>query len=220
MAYTFREKLKTLLILIKEPKVLSALLSLRLYGYLIDVGWFGAFKTGEPIGKNFEPIPWLTYSFIDFISDRLSKEFNVFEFGSGNSTLYFANRVKQVTSVEHNIQWYNRLKSKMPDNSNPLLSKSDSSEDYIEELKQSNKKFDIIIIDGIHRVDCCVSASNYLTDKGVIILDDSEREQYKEGIEYLINEGFRKIDFWGIPPGLFIRKCSTIFYKTNNCMNI
>jgi hypothetical protein len=220
MAFTFREKLKTLLILIKEPKVLAKLLSLRLFGYLIDVGWFSAFKIGEPVDKNFEPLPWLTYSFIDFITERLSKEFNVFEFGSGNSTLFFARKVKDVTSVEHNIEWYNKLKSKIPDNSKLILSISDRSEDYIAGLKQSDKKFDLIIIDGIHRVDCCLSASNYLTDKGVIILDDSERELYSEGIEYLLNEGFKRIDFWGIPPGMVIRKCTTIFYKTKNCMDI
>ena len=220
MEYTFREKIKTLLILVKEPRVLSKLLSLRLSGYLMDVGWFIAFKTGEPVDKNFEPLPWLTYSFIDFITERLSKEFDVFEFGSGNSTLFFAERVKQVSSVEHNSDWYNKLKSKIPVNSNLILSISDSSEDYIAVLKQSNKKFDLITIDGIHRVDCCLSASNYLTDKGIIILDDSEREQYKEGIEYLIKEGFKRIDFSGISPGYLYKKETTVFYKTQNCLEI
>ena len=220
MAFTFREKIKTSLILLKEPKVLSGLLSLRLSGYLVDVGWFSAFKTGEPVDKNFEALPWLTYSFIDFITERLSKEFNVLEFGSGNSTLFFAKRVKKVSSVEHNSEWYNKLISKNPSNSKLILSKSDNSTDYIAGLTKSNKKFDLIIIDGIHRVDCCLSASNYLTDKGVIILDDSEREQYKEGIEYLTNKGFKKINFWGIPPGMLIRKCTTVFYKNNNCLGI
>ena len=220
MAFTFREQIKTLLILIKEPKVLSRLLSLRLSGYLMDVGWFSAFKIGEPVDKNLEPLPWLTYPFIDFITGKLSKEFNVFEFGSGNSTLFFAERVKQVSSVEHNSEWHNKLISKIPGNSNLLLSKSASSADYITILKQSNKQFDLIIIDGIHRVDCCLYALNFLTVKGVIILDDSEREQYKEGIEHLINKGFKRIDFWGIPPGMVLRKCTTIFYKTKNCMDI
>ena len=220
MEYTFREKINTVLILIKEPKVLSKLLSLRLSGYLIDVGWFRAFKTGEPVDKKLEPLPWLTYSFIDFIIERLRNEFKIFEFGSGNSTLFFAKNAMEVTSVEHNIEWYNKLKSKTPGNSNLILSKSDRSEDYVQRLKQSNKKYDLIIIDGIHRVDCCLSASNYLTDKGVIILDDSEREQYSKGIEHLINEDFKRIDFWGIPPGMLLRKCTTIFYKTKNCMDI
>jgi len=220
MEYTFKEKIKTLLILIKEPKVLSRLLSLRLSGYLMDVGWFSAFKTGEPVDNNFEPLPWLTYSFIDFITERLDKEFSVFEFGSGNSTLFFAKRVKQVSSVEHNSEWYNKLKSKIPANSNLILSKSDSRDDYIAVLKQSDKKFDLIIIDGIHRVDCCLSVINHLTEKGVIILDDSEREQYSEGIEYLMKEGFKRIDFWGISPGYLYRKNTTVFYKAQNCLGI
>jgi hypothetical protein len=220
MDYTFREKLKALLILLKEPKVLSKLLSLRLSGYLMDVGWFSAFKAGEPVDKNFEPLPWLTYSFIDFITERLRNEFNVFEFGSGNSTLFFAKRVKEVTSVEHNIEWYNKLKSKIPDNSNLLLSKSDTSEDYIAPLKQSNKKYDMIIIDGIHRNESLFISKNFLTDEGVIILDDSNRNDYAKGINHLMGEGFMKIDFSGIPPGMFIRNFTTVFYKTNNCLGI
>jgi len=220
MAFTFREKFKTLLILIKEPKVLSSLLSLRLFGYLIDVGWFNSFKTGQPVDKNFESLPWLTYSFIDFITERLRNEFNVFEFGSGNSTLFFARKVKDVTSVEHDSKWYNKLKNKIPGNSNLLLSKSNSSEDYISGLKQANKKFDLIIIDGIHRNECCYEAVNGLTEKGVIILDDSERVEYNKGTEYLTNKGFKKINFTGIPPGMLIRKCTTVFYKNNNCLGI
>jgi len=220
MEYTFREKVKTLMVLLKEPKVLTKLLSLRLFGYLIDVGWFSAFKTGEPVDKNFEPLPWLTYSFIDFLTERLESNFNLFEFGSGNSTLYFAERVKQVTSVEHNIEWYDKLETRIPDNADLLLSKSDNIEDYVEVLKQTKNKFDIIIIDGIHRVECCFNARDYLTENGVIILDDSERAEYKNGKEFLIKEGFKKIDFWGIPPGMLIRKCTTIFYKTNNCFGI
>jgi len=64
----------------------------------MDVGWFSEFKTGEPVDKNFEPLPWLTYPFIDFIIERLSKEFSVFEIGNGNSALIFLKkRVKNVT---------------------------------------------------------------------------------------------------------------------------
>jgi hypothetical protein len=220
MEYSFREKVKTLFILIKEPKVLLKLLSLRLSGYLMDVGWFSAFKTGEPVDGDFEPLPWLTYSFIDFITERLSKEFSVFEFGSGNSTLFFARKVKNVTSAEHNVEWYNKLTSKIPGNSNLILAKSANSADYIAGLLQSDKKFDLIIIDGIYRNECCFIATNFLTDEGVIILDDSKRNDYAEGINHLMNEGFRKIDFSGIPPGMLIRKFTTVFYRTQNCLHI
>ena len=78
----------------------------------------------------------------------------------------------------------------------------------------------MIFIDGIHRVVCCSTSLNNLTDKGVIVLDDSERDEYKPGIDVIVNSGFKKLDFWGISPGYLFRKCTTIFYKESNCMGI
>jgi len=220
MEYTFKEKVKAILQLLVEPKVLIKLLSLRLTGYLTDVGWFNAFKSGEPVGYNFEPLPWFTYSFIDFLTERLDDNFTVFEFGSGNSTLYFAKRIKFVTSVEHSAEWYNKLISKIPGNVNLLLSKTDSVDDYVGLISVSNNKFDIVFIDGIHRNECSYNTVESLTEKGVIVLDDSERVEYSEGIEYITNKGFKKLNFWGIPPGMLIRKCTTLFYRNNNCLGI
>lgn len=220
MEYTFKEKVKAILQLLVEPKVLVKLLSLRLTGYLTDVGWFNAFKSGEPVGNNYEPFPWFTYSFIDFLTERLDDNFDVFEFGSGNSTLFFANRIKHVTSVEHNTEWYNKLISKIPDNVNLLLSKTESVDDYVGLIKLSNKKFDMVFIDGIHRNECSQSAVEILCERGVIVLDDSERVEYSEGVEFITTKGFKKINFWGIPPGMLIRKCTTVFYRNNNCLDI
>ena len=220
MEYTFKEKVKAILQLLVEPKVLVKLLSLRLTGYLADVGWFNAFKSGKPVGNNFEPLPWFTYSFIDFLTERLNNKLNIFEFGSGNSTLFFAKRIKYVTSVEHNVEWYNKLIRKIPDNVNLLLSKTDSEDDYVGLIKLSMNKFDIVFIDGIHRNECSHSAVEILSERGVIVLDDSERVEYSEGIEHIMSKGFKKINFWGIPPGMLIRKCTTVFYRNNNCLAI
>jgi len=220
MEYTFREKVKAILQLLVEPKVLIKLLSLRLTGYLTDVGWFNAFKTGEPVGNNFEPLPWFTYAFIDFLTEKLDDNFSVFEFGSGNSTLFFAKRIKHVTSVEHNAEWYNKLMSNIPDNVNLLLSKTESVDDYAGLINSSNNKYDLVFIDGIHRNECSHTAVEILSERGVIVLDDSERAEYSEGIKYISNKGFKKINFWGIPPGMLIRKCTTVFYRNNNCLAI
>ena len=54
----------------------------------------------------------------------------------------------------------------------------------------------------------------------VSILDDSKRNDYAKGINHLMNEGFMKIDFSGISPGMFIRKFTTVFYRTQNCLHI
>lgn len=83
-----------------------------------------------------------------------------------------------------------------------------------------NKKYHIIIIDGRDRVNCIKNSIKCLKPEGVIVLDDSERTQYLEGIRFLLNEGFKKIDFWGISPGLSYKKSTTIFYTENNCLGI
>lgn len=220
MAVPFKEKIETLVQLFKEPKVLNSILSSRHSGYFIDEGWFNAFKLKKPVDAKSNPIPWLTYPFIEFIKNRLNKDLSLLEFGCGNSTLYFANKTGFVTSIEHNEYWYKELRNKIPYNVKLIFSKTDSLIDYINPLKNSRNKFDIILIDGIHRVECCLEATKFLPSSGIIVLDDSERIEYLPGVEQLRQNGFKELPFWGISPGNLHKKATTIFYRTHNCLNI
>lgn len=217
---TIKEKIKTVLKLLSEPKVFYSLVSFRSFGYLLETGWFESFKSGEPVDADLKPIPWFTYSAIEFISDRLNKKLNVFEFGSGNSTLFFAERVSQIISVEHNRDWYENISKECPANSKIVITDSKYSDEYIKPLPMSNQNYDIIVVDGINRNECLVESAKHLSESGVIILDDSERDEYLDGIKHLLKNGFRQINFSGIAPGVFFRKCTSIFYKNNNCLNI
>jgi len=203
-----------------EPKLLKMLLSMNSGGYLKDIGWIESFKNQLPMDKEENPLPWVTYSFIDFISDRLTNEMNIFEYGSGNSTLWYAQRVNSVTSVEHDKEWFEKIKNSMPENVNINYQKLIKNEKYSHFTSQSSEKFDIVIVDGRDRVNCILNSINSLNNNGVIVLDDSEREYYLKGIKFLLTNGFKKIDFWGISPGLFYKKCTTIFYKEDNCLGI
>ena len=220
MAFTFSEKIKVIGKLLREPKVLSALLSQRDFGYLLEIGWFNSFKSHKSVDKNGKPIPWFSYPFIDFLTPRLSKELTVFEFGSGNSTLFFAERVKKVISIEHNNEWYQIVSKAKPDNVDLILTKSDSSENYLDYIKTMNEVVDVIIVDGLHRIDCLKAAIEKLSGMVVIILDDSERDEYKAGIDFVLQSGFKSLQFWGISPGYLYRKSTTVFYGTLNCFNI
>ena len=74
---------------------------------LRDDGWFESFNTKRSIDKEGNPIPWCTYPFIKFIEPKLNKDFSVFEYGSGNSTIWYAQRVKEIISVENDEDWFN-----------------------------------------------------------------------------------------------------------------
>ena len=81
-------------------------------------------------------------------------------------------------------------------------------------------KFDIIIVDGRDRVNCCLESLSALSNKGVVVLDDSEREHYAEAIQFFKSNGFKELSFSGISPGLFYRKSTSVFYKDSNCLDI
>ena len=56
-----------------------------------------------------EDRPWLTFRTIKWINAYLKNEMRVFEYGSGSSTLFFAERVKKLISIEHDVDWYRLL---------------------------------------------------------------------------------------------------------------
>jgi hypothetical protein len=58
-------------------------------------------------------LPWMTYDALDVLSEICTPEMNVFEWGSGGSTLFFALKCKRVTSIEHDSAWSGFLKEKI-----------------------------------------------------------------------------------------------------------
>ncbi len=201
-------------------KKVKALLSFGVKGYLSQIGWFKAFETKSAVGLNGEPIPWVTYSFIDFISDRIQKDHTVFEFGSGNSTLYYAKRAKKVVSVEHDEDWFTKITSSKAANSEMIFCELEKGGKYSKMPASMDEKFDIIIVDGRDRVNCCIESLSALSDRGVVVLDDSQVEKYAEAIKFFKNNGFKELSFSGISPGLFYRKSTSVFYKDFNCLGI
>ena len=213
-------KLKAFATLITKPDRLKALLSYGHKGYLANIGWFTSFDNQQAMDGNGEPLPWVTYSFIDFIKTRLNKEMRIFEFGSGSSTLFYAKRVKRVVSVEHDEAWYNKIVKSKPENAEMIFSKLERGGDYAQKAVTVAEQFDIIIVDGRDRVNCCKNSIAALAPGGVIVLDDSERKDYEEAGVFLKGAGFKELSFSGISPGLFYLKATSVFYKTDNCLHI
>lgn len=188
--------------------------------YLTKAGWFDSRKKNIPIDENGDPIPWYTYAAIYFIGERVGTNWRVFEFGSGNSTMWWCRRVSTVVSYEHDSVWYYKLKEQLPKNVEYLQSDLGGSGAYSKSIVKYKAEFDVVIIDGQDRIDCAKDCLNALKPSGVIIWDDSERKQYEPGFKVLKENGFKKIDFYGLGPIANHGKCTSIFYKKNNCFNI
>ena len=213
-------KLSALISLISKPKRLSALLSHGHKGYLNSIGWLTAFDQRQPVDQDGNPLPWVTYSFIDFIKTRLTKDMRIFEYGSGNSTLFYAQRVAKVVSVEHDEEWYKKIVQEKAANAEMIFTELVAGGEYSQKASLLGEQFDVIIVDGRDRVNCCKNSVGALTPSGVMVLDDSEREFYEPARTFLLEKGFKELPFTGISPGLFYNKTTSVFYKNDNCLGI
>lgn len=188
--------------------------------YLGPKGWFKAANAKQSIDKGGNPIPWLPYSAIYFIEERLKKDMSVFEFGSGNSTIWLADKVKRVVSVEHDDEYYNYVSLKLSKLPNVEYIKAALGDTYTLPIGRFENAFDIVIVDGRQRVECAKKSINALKPEGIVIWDNSDRSKYNEGYDYLINLGFKRLDFRGHGPGLHDESQTAIFYRSQNCFNI
>src|SRR4051812_48669180 len=56
-------------------------------------------------------VPWVNYASLRFISRLLKPEMIGFEYGCGGSSVFFSKRVKHLTSVDHEPQWFELTKA-------------------------------------------------------------------------------------------------------------
>lgn len=184
---------------------------------LVEAGWFKSYRWGRPVDMDGHPLPWLPYPLIDFLAARLQPDMSVFEYGCGNSTLWLCSRVRDVVAVENNPTWASRIKAVMPPNGKMML-ECDAVQ-YAATINTFDK-FDLIVVDGIQREACYQLAIRHLTERGVILADDSARDDFQQSWPLLQAQGFREITFTGITPSHFVRSQATLLYRDGNCLGI
>lgn len=189
--------------------------------YLKAKGWYKSWYTNIPVDGKGDAIPWYTYPSIYFLEQRVGNDLSVFEYGSGQSTIWFSKRVKKVVSLEHDLDFHEFLKPKLRKLENvELIYEPLENDKYSNKILDYKGAFDIVVIDGRERVKCSKNALNSLKPEGVVIWDNSDREIYQDGYDFLINSGFKRLDFAGMGPIDHSEWCTSIFYKENNCLNL
>lgn len=181
-------------------------------------GWIKSFMEGFSQDENGNSLPWMTYPAIEFLEKNLNKNQVIFEFGCGASTLFFAKRVKKVVSLETNPRWEKIVKKMTVDCrlttvDITLMPDGLENNSYENFAKNCGEKFDFIIVDSLKRFECAKNSINALKSGGSIILDDSERPNYKKIFNFFAENNFKKTDFFGIAPGQIRIKNTTIFTK-------
>lgn len=130
-------------------------------------------------------IPWYNFPLIDFLSGYMQPNMKIFEFGAGFSTLFYASNGCVVNAVETNPEWIENITQfgKKAEISHLFKIKHTPPHKLASSILIENTVFDIIIIDSYHRLECLQSAIS-VYKKGLIILDNSERQnlQSADGI--------------------------------------
>lgn len=173
-------------------------------------------------------VPWMTYKAAGWLDRYLRKDMSVFEYGSGGSTMFFANRVHRVVSVEHDAVWYRQVSEALERGGltnceyllcEPQRAPRDRPGDYRWDLYTSTDadfagfvfdryvktidafpegSFDLVVVDGRARVSCIHHGLARVRPGGVLLLDDSDRPEYADAVDWL--GGRLRRDFRGISP--------------------
>ena len=131
---------------------------------------------------------WMDEKEFRMISDVLDYDTVMMEWGSGGSTLAFSSMVSKYYSIEHDEEWYNKIKLEL-ETSYPLndvdyrfvkqnkeIDTSQSTyeqfKDYIDEVDNFNTKFDVVLIDGRARRLCAKKVIPYLKPSSIVFIHD------------------------------------------------
>jgi hypothetical protein len=139
-------------------------------------------------------LPWWSLSAIRELEKHLNNNHRVFEWGSGGSSVFLARRCRELTTIEHEPDWFDLVEKTM------TALEIQGSQLFLREINLENEKafltspyasalqssHDVIVIDGEDhfgpesswsaRESCFKLAEQWVCkDGGLIIVDDSWR---------------------------------------------
>ncbi len=156
--------------------------------------------------------PWLAYGAIAWLKENLQPHMIGFEWGSGRSTVFIAQRVAKLYSIEHDPEWYPVVQQMLQQANlqekvvlrfipphQPHFNWNTPRPHWWQQagytpgkpqyeryadaiLEFPDEHFDFIIVDGRERVSCLLNAEPKLKPGGFLLLDNAERREYAPGL--------------------------------------
>jgi len=186
---------------------------------LRDLGWFRSVATSMPVDKDGRPLPWYTYPAISFLEGLDLSGLSVFEYGMGNSTLWWAGKVSTVIACDHDPRFESRIRAVLPGNARSMGAFQDR-QSYVTAFDRCTGNMEVVVVDGNWRNECIEHVLGKLPENGVVLLDNSERAEYEDGRGILLASGFRELCFRGMGPINHYEWSTSVFYRSTNCLGI
>lgn len=152
----------------------KAMIALRAHhpDEVLDLVEAAKFSDRDPAitGRHYEP--WYTRSAISFLEGYVKSDMSVLEYGGGSSTVWWANRVKKLVTVERDPLWRMMIEENLP---RPI--------ELIRQEPECFGPYDIVVVDGPNRLECVKQGMELLKPGGLLILDNADDEGHKACLE-------------------------------------
>lgn len=123
--------------------------------------------------------PWITRAATDILNQLLHSTDSAVEWGAGRSTLWFAQRLRWLRSVESSPEWYKSVRASLEARglSNVDLVLSPTKPEYESAARDlATSSQDLAIVDGaFDRGKYALEALRLIKPGGIIIIDDAHR---------------------------------------------
>ena len=135
--------------------------------------------------------PWLAPDAIVWLEKHLRPDMRGFEWGSGRSTLWFANRLQSITSIESDAAWFQQVSRRVRESGRTNvdlrhipLEHADAQTyafDYAPLpanpaaiLGLPDSSLDFVVVDGWYRPVCARAALSKLKPGGILLIDNTD----------------------------------------------
>jgi predicted O-methyltransferase YrrM len=127
--------------------------------------------------------PWIPFSAKAALEKVLNKQSRVWEIGSGNSTLWFADRVGHITSIEADTNWFNQLQAIIAKEglSNVDLRYEWHGHRMADFSSTPDGSLDLLVVDGGPRGQCLLNGFPKVKSGGLVYLDNWDVPAFWEG---------------------------------------
>jgi len=136
---------------------------------------------------------WISEPAKELLEKLLNPSMIGLEYGSGCSTIWLAQRVKSLVSVEHDEKWFERI-TKLLDNNNleNVNLVYAPSKSYVKVVQSyPDETFDFVFNDGLkqYRSQCIIASWPKIKKGGIMIIDNSKTRHSEKGILFIRRQG-------------------------------